>query len=250
MEQPAGATARSRRSPIRAIASLASVCFCFDVGSARGEENAVSALIFGSLDAGPSSFVTGGTKITFNGPDKDGFAILASAGGGARTERGPTIHGISTILIRQTALGAVLVGYQWFHDWGTIAAFAGPEGSIEVEGGVFGTERLPFRYGIRLHGEVWARPTESTLLTATAILGSTRQSAWSRLAWGHDIWGAYLGPEASFYVDGTGYSKVGIGIHATDFRIGDVGFRASLGYQVEAGSVGSPYVALSMWKPW
>ncbi|WP_019905611.1 cellulose biosynthesis protein BcsS [Methylobacterium sp. 77] len=210
----------------------------------------MSALIFGSLDAGPSAFMSAGTKITFDGSDRDGFAILASGGGGARTERGPTIRGITTNLTRQTAIGAVLAGYQWFHDWGVVAAFAGPEGSIELERSVVGNVVQPFRYGIRLHGEVWARPTDATLLTVTAILGSTRQSAWGRLAWGHEIWGAYLGPEVALYVDGTGYSKFGIGVHATDFRIGDVRFRASLGYQTESSGDGGPYLTLGIWQPW
>lgn len=228
----------------------AALCCGLVSNPAQAEEGSISALIFGSLDAGASPFITAGAKITFDGRDRDGFAILASGGAGARAERGPTIRGISTDQTRLTALGAVLAGYQWFRDWGVVAAFAGPEGSIEVERNVVGTLVLPDRYGIRLHGEVWARPTQTTLLTATAILGSTRQSAWGRLAWGHGLWGTYLGPEATFYLDGSGYSKFGIGVHATDFRIGDVSFRASLGYQTETDGGGSPYVTLAVWQPW
>ncbi|WP_339158707.1 cellulose biosynthesis protein BcsS [Methylobacterium bullatum] len=228
----------------------ATLCCGLVSNPAQSEGGSISALIFGSLDAGASSFITVGTKITFDGRDRDGFAILASGGAGARVERGPSIRGIATSQTRLTALGAVLAGYQWFHDWGVVAAFAGPEGSIEVEQSILGTMALPDRYGIRLHGEVWARPTAESLLTATAILGSTRQSAWGRLAWGYDVLGAYLGPEAALYMDGTGYSKLGIGVHATDFRIGDVSFRASLGYQTETGGGGSPYVTLSVWQPW
>ena len=228
----------------------AALCCGLVSNPAQSEGGPISALIFGSLDAGASSFITAGAKITFDGRDRDGFAILASGGGGARVERGPSIRGISTSQTRLTALGAVLAGYQWFDEWGVVAAFAGPEGSIEVEQSVLGTLVVPVRYGLRLHGEVWARPTEKTLLTATAILGSTRQSAWVRLAWGYDVFGAYLGPEAALYVDGTGYSKLGIGVHATDFRIGDVSFRASLGYQTETDGGGSPYVTLGVWQPW
>ncbi|MGT2487131.1 cellulose biosynthesis protein BcsS [Methylobacterium oryzae CBMB20] len=75
----------------------------------------------------------------------------------------------------------------------------------------------PTRLGLRLHGEVWARPTEATLLQASAVAGSARDSLWARLAWGYRLWETYLGPEAALYADGTGYAKWSLGLHGTDF---------------------------------
>lgn len=211
-------------------------------------ETPVSTLLFGSLDAGSSVFTTVGVKHGFDRIDREGFALLGSAGLGVRTERASTGHGTQT---RRTALGAALVGHQWFPDWGVVAAYAGPEGAIETLSAPGGTRVLPARFGLRVHGEIWARPTEATLLQATLIAGSTRASAWGRLAWGYRLWGAYLGPEIGLYVDGTGYRRGSLGLHATDFALGRFGLRASAGYAFETEVAGGgPYVALSVWTPW
>ncbi|NEU13049.1 cellulose biosynthesis protein BcsS [Methylobacterium sp. BTF04] len=199
-------------------------------------------MLFGSLEASPSVFATTGAKLALDRLDREGFVALASIGAGRRTE---------PALVRQTIGFAAVFGYQWVRDWGVAAAYVGPEGSVEVLSGAAGSGILPARLGLRLHGEVWARPSEGTLLTATLILGSARTSAWSRISWGTQLWGAYLGPEATLYGDHTGYAKWSVGLHATDFKIGRFSFRASAGYQrtTEARS-GSPYVAFDVWTPW
>jgi len=113
------------------------------------------------------------------------------------------------------------------------------------------TRALQTRIGLRLHGDVWARPSDETLLTATLVLGTTRTSLWTRLAWGYRIWGAYLGPEAAFYRDETGYRKWNLGLHATDFAVGSFNLRVSAGLQVaSARRDTSPYVGLTVWTPW
>ena len=221
------------------------------VRPARAEDDAVSALLFGSLDAGPSVFATGGAKIAFDRIDREGFAILASAGMGHRSERGPTAQaGGPTRAVRWTTLGAALFGYQWFHDWGVLAVYAGPEGSAEALSCGCGTRTLPVRLGVRLHGEVWARPSEATLLNATLILGSARGDLWTRLAYGDRIHGVYVGPELAVYGDGTGYRKWSFGLHATDLVVAGLRLRIAAGYLLETQTQrGSPYVAVSAWMP-
>lgn len=208
---------------------------------AAAEPSPASLLLFGSLEASPSVFVTSGAKLALDRIDREGVVALASVGSGWRTE---------TTRVRRTIVAAAVLGYQWIRDWGAVSAYAGPEGSVELLSCGCATVMLPPRIGVRLHGEVWARPTDDTLVTATLILGSARMSAWSRLSWGWRIWGAYLGPEAAFYRDGTGYRKGQVGLHATDFAVGRFNFRASAGYQIttERGG-GSPYLALSLWTP-
>lgn len=210
-------------------------------GFAAAEPSAASLLLFGSLEASPTVFVTSGAKFAPGGTGREGFVALASLGSGWRTE---------TTLTRRTIGAAAVFGYQWLRDWGVVAAHAGPEGSVDVLTCGCGTVMLPPRIGLRLHGEVWARPGDETLLTVTLILGSARMSAWSRLSWGWRIWGAYLGPEAAFSLDGTGYRKGQLGLHATDFAVGRFSFRASAGIQVttERGG-GTPYLALTLWTP-
>lgn len=242
--------ATPRRSPHlgRWFATLGALLANVPVAAA-GEWDIV---LFGSLDAGAATFLSAGAKVAPGGATRDGFVLLAGVGAGHRRERGVCVCARSPVmssLSRSTALGAAVVGYQWFHDWGVAALFAGPEGSVEVLSGSAGSLALPPRWGLRLHGEIWARPSDETLLQATAILGSSREDAWGRLAWGYRVWGAYLGPEAGLYADRTAYRKWNFGLHATDFALGTFSFRASAGIQFETGQQPGPYLALAVWTP-
>lgn len=223
------------------------------LAAAPARAGEIDTLLFGSLDAGAGSFLSAGAKVAFDKLDRPGFAVLASAGGGRRGERGCACAPFADAarLSRYTVLGAALVGYQWFAEWGVAAFYAGPEGSVEALGDGRGLVSLPVRWGVRLHGEIWARPTADTLVQATAIVGSARDSAWGRIGLGYRAWSAYLGPEASLYADRTGYTKWSFGVHATDFAVGRYSVRLSGGVQVESSAPRpSPYAALSVWTPW
>ena len=222
----------------------------------RGEEGAErwapNAVLFSSLEAAASTFSSGGAKIVFDRFDRDGPVALVSLGSGVRLEGG----GRLPLVVRTTGLGAALGGYQFLPNWGAVTVFAGPEFSVEGLTGPDGVPVLPLRTGLRLHGEVWARPSEATLATATLILGSARGDAWGRLSWGHSwggaLFGAYLGPEIALYADRTGYRKWTLGLHATDLALGGYRFRLSAGCQFEdpAGGPGraGPYLGLAVWN--
>ncbi|MEE7491468.1 cellulose biosynthesis protein BcsS [Methylobacterium oryzae CBMB20] len=212
-------------------------------GAAAASE--IDTLLFGSLDAGGDTFLTVGAKAGLTSLAQEGFAALASVGGGRRAE-----HGADNARTRYTVAAAALGGYQWFFDWGVVAAYAGPEIAREMLVAGPQLDVRPTRLGLRLHGEVWARPTEATLLQASAVAGSARDSLWARLAWGYRLWETYLGPEAALYADGTGYAKWSLGLHGTDFALGGYSFRASAGLQSETGrGRACPYVTLSVWSP-
>ncbi|MDP4021057.1 cellulose biosynthesis protein BcsS [Methylobacterium sp. NEAU 140] len=250
MRDPRSLFGGARPLPAGGAALLAALA-----GSPAALGGELDALLFGSLDAGAATFVTAGAKIAPGPLDRAGFAMLASVGGGRRTERGGCDcapgRGYDLALTRYTVAGAAVLGYQWFFDWGVVAAFAGPEGTMELLTDGRAVAALPARFGLRLHGEVWARPTEETLLQATGIAGSARDSVWARLAWGYRLWETYLGPEASLYTDATGYRKWNLGLHGTDFALGRYSVRVSAGAQIETGARRiSPYVALSVWAPW
>ncbi|MEL6062984.1 MULTISPECIES: cellulose biosynthesis protein BcsS [unclassified Methylobacterium] len=203
-------------------------------------------LLFGSLDAAANTFITVGAKVGLPSIDRDGTVALVSLGGGRQGERGSDGR-----RQRYTALGAIVIGYQWFFGWGVVAAFAGPEMTAQMLTASTGSTMLPPHFGLRLHGEVWARPTEGTLLQATVVAGTARESVWIRAAWGYRLWDTYLGPEASLYADASGFRKINLGLHAADFAIGCYSFRISVGVQSETDrrSV-APYMAISVWSPW
>ncbi len=221
-------------------------CLCSTVAS-TARDNSIDVVMFGSLDAGPSVFLTTGAKIALEGANRDGFVALVSTGGGARLERAAE-PGQLPVIVRTTVLGAALGGYQICADWGVAALFAGPEGSVEALVGADGMRVLPPRIGLRLHGEIWARPSADTLATLTLILGSARWEGYARASAGYRMWGAYLGPEASAYADRTGYQRYGLGLHATDFALAGIGLRVSAGalYEPETERFG-PYLGLAAW---
>ncbi len=241
-----GAPPRARRVACRRwLAALALVTVS---SPAVAEDAGLRSVLFSSLEAGASTFSTGGAKVVFDRFDRDGPVVLVSGGSGVRLEGG----GRLPVLVRTTLLGAALGGYQFVQPWGVVTVLAGPELSVEMLTGAGGGTLLPLRSGVRLHGEVWARPTESTLVTATVILGSARSDAWARLSWGFSLFGTYLGPEASASLDHTGYRKWSLGLHATDYAFGGYRFRLSAGCQFEgrvnASMRPSPYLGLAIWN--
>ncbi|MEH3118745.1 MAG: cellulose biosynthesis protein BcsS [Methylorubrum populi] len=214
-------------------------------GPARSEDGGLRTVLFGSLEAGASTFSASGAKLAFDRFERDGPVALVTMGSGVRLENGFR----APVLVRATLLGAALGGYQFIREWGAVTVLAGPEASWETLAGPGGPAVLPLRGGMRLHGEVWARPSEATLATATVILGSARGDAYGRLSWGYALFGAYLGPEVAVYADRTGYRKWSVGLHATDYGFGGYRFRLAAGCQIETPLERvSPYLSLAIWN--
>ncbi|MCF4125605.1 cellulose biosynthesis protein BcsS [Methylobacterium sp. SyP6R] len=245
---------RARPALLYAAVSLA----CPE-GALADEREEVRTVLFGSLDAGRSTFVSAGAKVAPGGIGRDGFVTLATLGYGLRPERDwwGDPRGKAGLTpprtLRHTVQAGAVAGWQWVRDWGVAALFAGPEIAFEVLDSP-GTRKLPTpRIGARVQGELWARPTETTLLTTTLIAGTARWSAWGRVSWGIRVpeWSAaYLGPEAALYADRTGYRKWSLGLHATDFAIARLSFRVSAGwvYEEQIRRPGA-YGTLTAWLP-
>jgi hypothetical protein len=203
------------------------------------------------MDAGPSLFASSGFKAAPDRIDREGFAMLAVVGAGARLEKGPaSAVGALPTLVRTTGLAALLGGYQFFFDWGVLGLFAGPEGSVETLMGGGGFGPVETRFGGRLQGELWARPSENTLATVTVVMGSARWDAYGRISAGYRLLGAYVGPEATAYADRTDYGRFSLGAHATDFGFGAFRFRVSGGYAYERETQRmGPYLSVAGWVP-
>jgi hypothetical protein len=143
----------------------------------------LKTVLFGSLDAGRSSFVTLGAKQTWSGPlDRSGFVSLATVGYGenpARTDLGAA----SSTAVRPTVQASAMIGYQWALDRLFVAGFIGPEVDAQQPATIGEIPRLSQpRLGLRVQGEVWAHPTENTLLAATVVAGTARSQLWGRTA--------------------------------------------------------------------
>ncbi len=213
---------------------------------ARADERAdARTVLFGSLDAGSSSFATVGAKRALDPVGQDGAVVLGSLGYGGRSEIRGAWEGSPKRLRRHAVKAGLVGGWQWFAEWGVVALFAGPE--LDFEQREAGRAVGP-ALGLRLHGEVWARPGPTTLVTLTAIAGSARRDLWGRGAFGIRAFGAYLGPEVALYADRTGYRKWSLGLHATEWTMGGVSLRLSGGwlYEERERRPGG-YGALTLW---
>ncbi|WP_298966973.1 cellulose biosynthesis protein BcsS [uncultured Methylobacterium sp.] len=213
---------------------------------ARPDERAdARTVLFGSLDAGSSSFATVGAKRSFDPIGHDGAVVLGSLGYGGRSEIRGTWEGSPKRVRRHNVKASVVGGWQWFADWGVAALFAGPELDFEQREAA---KAVGPSLGLRLHGEVWARPGPTTLLTLTAIAGTARGDLWGRGSFGIRAFGAYLGPEAALYADRTGYRKWSLGLHATEWTLWGTSLRLSGGwlYEERERRPGG-YGALTLW---
>ena len=186
---------------------------------ARPEE--LRTVLFGSLDAGQSTFGTLGIKRTLSGPlDITGPVGMASLGYGRTVER---LWGQpdEAHVIRHAVHASALLGYQWVRDGIVVAAFAGPEIDIEqLSDRAVPRVRDPHA-GARVHGEIWAHPTANTLLTATVIAGTARTAhLWGRASAGYALWDrVFVGPEAAVYATDT-YRELRLGGHVTGLTFG------------------------------
>lgn len=202
-------------------------------------------VLFGSFDAGPSSFLNVGFKRAL-GPslDRDGWLALGSAGTGVRRERFDFSLGEQRAT-RLSTLASALIGYQWTGERVVFALFGGVELDHKqvIPDGVLPVLAEP-RFGGRVQAELWWHPTEATLTTATLVAGSAHGHVWGRVAWGHEVWrGVYAGPELVGYAQDD-YREGRIGLHLTGAKLGDVTLGVSAGGSfAETGPGG--YVTLS-----
>jgi Cellulose biosynthesis protein BcsS len=230
------------RESIRSVthaAMCAAALLCFAGEPASGADERTSSepadrrtVVFGSLDAGHSTFGSLGVKRTLTGTlDQSGPVGMAGVGYGRTIERvwgkpdGPRFT-------RETVHGSALLGYQWVRPGVVLAALAGPEIEGEQRSGHILERSSEAHAGLRLHGEIWAHPTDNTLLTTTVIAGRARTAhLWGRASVGYALWGGvFVGPEVSVYTTDT-YREWRVGAHVTGFTLGPLSVRVSAGWR-------------------
>lgn len=206
-------------------------------------------VLFGSLDAGRSTFVSGGAKQSLTGPlDRSGLLVMESTGFGLTRERSRA-EGRNVSVMRFTHATSALAGYQWNTDGLSLAALAGPE--VQQEQLTYRGRAYRFsqpRLGARGQIDLWANPTPATLLTATLIASSARSSLWGRLSTGIRVAdGLFVGPEVTVYTTPT-YREVRWGGHLSGLALSVVQLRLSAGWmEDDAHRRGSPYLGMSAW---
>lgn len=228
--------------------TLATALLAAAIPGSTARASDLDLLVFDSTDGGSSTFTTAGAKLAQRG---DGPALLLTVGGGTRPEVFRTPAGGRFEARRSILATAAVFGAQWSLDRGMIGAFAGPEGTLDLLTADQGVAREAIKTGLRLQQETWLRPTGETLLQATVVASTSRRSVWSRVAGGVRLGEGYVGPEAGGYFDATGYRKLTVGLHATDYTLAGRHWRVSAGGQMQTDARGfRPYLALAVWEEW
>ena len=204
-------------------------------------------VLFGSLDAGRSTFLSVGAKQTLVGPlDRTGFVAMETAGLGLTRER--YLGDASRPVLRLTTQTSSLIGFQWALNGLYVALYAGPEleqEQLTVGGRVLRISRP--RMGSSAQVEIWANPTTQTLWTETLVLSSTRTSLWNRVSAGYRVAGSlFAGPELTIYATPT-YREMRWGAHLTGIEAGRLSLRVSGGWMVQDHARQSPYVGITGW---
>ena len=207
----------------------------------------LKTILFGSLDAGRSTFLTVGAKQTFTGPlDRSGLVSLVTLGYGGSPGQADFERSSDTV-VRPTIQASAMIGYQWAFDRVFVAGFVGPEFDAQQPATVGEIARLSQpRLGLRVQGELWAHPTENTLLAATVVAGTARSSLWGRAAFGYRVWNdVFVGPEVALSRTET-FREWRVGAHVTGVRLGQFTFGLSGGWRGdEKDPHGGAYVNLS-----
>ncbi len=214
---------------------------------AEASDAELDRVVFGSLEAGTSSFNTSGFKIALK---ESGPALIVSLGGGARRERIGTVDGGTAEIGRTVATASGVLGYQWYREEGVVGLFAGPEATLTIVSDGDNFVRRTVRTGLRVQAEAWLRPSEATLFQGSLVAGTARTSVWARAAGGFRLKETYLGPEIGLYADATGYRKWFFGLHVTDLAIAGLHLRLSAGGQVTPERQLGPYLGLATWREW
>lgn len=202
-----------------------------------------STVFFGSLEAGPSkSFASYGLKraIGADGLDASGFRLMNTLG--VTRERASSVrpYGRGYKLEAQT-----LLGYEWQLGSAFLSLYAGPDFEAEYRElwhGYYGIAR----FGTRLHADLWATPSGTTMAQVSAYASTLDHRVWGRIALGHKLGaGLYLGPEVEFYRQ-TDYHKLRSGVHLTGQRLFGANWRLSAGWQDASNSAPGAYATLGL----
>lgn len=208
------------------------------------ETSPLSTVIFGSFETGRSkNLISVGLKRAFGagGLDASGFRLGLKWGESLEDTQPGALPGQ---IVKTEA--HVTLGYEWRIGDTFVALSAGPDLEA-VYTQYTGTVEFSQRIGLRLHGDLWTRPSEATLLQANAYLSSLDQRAWLRLSPGWKLWDEiYLGPELEAYRQ-KNYRKLRLGVHLTGLRLFGLTWRLSAGAQKTSDRKSEAYATLGVY---
>ena len=184
-------------------------------------------------------FATAGGKISLRpGPEFGSFVLLST---------GVSLSDLSRARRGEIAQGGVNTEARLFAGVERSAGMAYGNAAVgpSLVQYIDRTGRERRRAGVALHADLWLRPDETQLFTATVIADSAQPSLWTRLryGWRTGLLPGYLGIEASASLSST-TRKIRLGVMLAEWRIGPVTAAFSAGWMRDRRLSG-PYGAMT-----
>ncbi len=226
-----------------ALAAAAPRVALADEDETESGRAALSQVIFGSMEAGPTkTFLSVGMKRALGGGlAGSGFRLFLKAGGSQEQTRRQPPRG--TIY---KAESQALIGYEWRLGDSFLALYAGSDFQSEQRLEPFGTSFAEARYGARLQADLWSTPMPGMMLQASAYASTLNGRLWGRAAPGWQMpLGFYAGPEFEAYRE-RGYRKLRLGLHLTGLRLLGLEWRLSGGWQRTGARRSEAYATLGL----
>jgi hypothetical protein len=224
-------------------------------------------VMFGSLESGPGQrFAGSGLKHAPLGAlGESGVRIIARGGASQWQDRRKDFAADAK------SEGALLIGVDQMTGRGAIGLYVGPEittlerpSSMRRAGVARGQPQIvtssTLTEGLRIEASLWDHPTQDTLLTLNAAMGSARREGWGRAAFGQRIGppaspvlmgqplfgpSFFIGPEAELSLAGD-YTKWRVGAHVTQFRLMGFTLRLAAGHERASGTMRGLYVTAGL----
>ncbi|MCO5092242.1 cellulose biosynthesis protein BcsS [Bosea sp. (in: a-proteobacteria)] len=208
------------------------------------ERAALSTVIFGSMEAGPTkTLLTVGVKRAIGGGGlaASGPRLFVKAGGTQEQTHRRRPHGVT-----YKSESQALLGYEWRIGDSFLALYAGSDVESEQPVEAFGPSRTTTRYGARLQADLWLVPAPGIVVQANAYVSSLNGRVWGRLAPGWRVpAGFHLGPEFEAYGE-HGYRKYRLGLHLTGLRALGLEWRLAGGVETTSDRPAAFYGTLGL----
>ncbi len=238
---------------IRAAALSAATVMLCGFGSALrpalagDDEDEAHVILFSGRDLWRNGvFLYGGLLAAPSGFERDGLMFKLVYSSGLYRYNAGSLGGARVVGFE--ALGAVMPGFRIKRGPVEMKVFFGPELQYHYLSPNDPDNRLHGRqFGLRFAAELWAEPTDATMVAADVAFSTIVSNYSGRIAFGWKMFDMfYAGPESQVY-GGDGYAQWRFGAHVTSLKTGETTeWSAAGGLAIDTDRRASAYLRLGL----
>jgi hypothetical protein len=237
---------------ISSAAALFACGVCLSTNPGWADEDDPRSILFSGRDIWRNgAFAYGGLLLAPGGYEQDGYILKLLLSGGLYRYTADGLSGEQ--VIGGEWLAQVLPGFRIKRGNAEFKLFFGPEMQRHKLWPEDPDNRLRGQsFGLRIAGEFWYEPTNTTMIATNASMSSIATSHSARAGFGWRVAdeifngdGFYLGPEIQYY-GAEGYRQLRLGAHITSMKTGETEWYAAGGWATDSEGRSSPYLRLGV----